>query len=263
MTIPRNTENSMMKPVNTAIPSSSKGTFGRRTALKSLAATFVAATGACFAMPAPAVRPTSMEVVLPIATQNWDDLEGYELGMDELFEKNWEAMRSPFIVADMEVTAAPTDRGAEILEFAALLVSPEGHIMAEFSQLVRVKGDVPVWLLEELLLSEEEIAHDGHDISVAMASFLEFIGQRPVFIHHSSFDEPFLKEAASMLGHSFDNPLHDTLTIAEITWPQLERYGLKHVMNHLGLPEDMPRAPDCARSTLALLLAARDLSFAA
>ena len=51
----------------------------------------------------------------------------------------WAATRQPFIVADLETTGlnAETD---EVLEFAAVQVTPDGGIAGEFSTLVRVSA---------------------------------------------------------------------------------------------------------------------------
>lgn len=189
-----------------------------------------------------------------------DDADGFELGFDEVFKPAWDATRAPFVVADLEVTDVSAQIG-EILEFSALLINPDGEITAEFSQMVHVTGSVSLWLLTAMEISRADIDRDGQPLADAMKSFVEFIGDRPIFMHHAEFEEPFLKKAAKAIQQEFCNPLHDTLLIAQMTWPELPRHSCKVLADHLGISNFMETSLDCAKLTLAVLMAAREDAF--
>ena len=194
------------------------------------------------------------------AATELDDADGFEFGLDDLFETEWEATRTPFVVADLEVTDVSAQVG-EILEFSALLVNPDGEITAEFSRMVRVTGPVSLWLLTAMEISRADIERDGQPFADVMKAFVDFIGDRPVFMHHAAFEEPFLKKAAQAIQQEFHNPLHDTLQLAELTWPKLPRHSCTVLADHLGISNFMETSLDCAKLTLAVLLAAREDAF--
>lgn len=189
-----------------------------------------------------------------------DETDGFELGFNEVFKTEWDATLSPFAVADLEVTDAPAQDG-EILQFSALLVNPDGEITAEFSQMVRVKGPVPQWLLTALKISQSDIDREGQPLADVMKSFVEFIGDRPVFIHYAEFEAHFMKKAAEAIEQEFCNPLHDTLLLSQLTWPELPSHAGQVLADRVGMTNLLETSLDCAKLTLAALLAAREDAF--
>jgi DNA polymerase-3 subunit epsilon len=168
----------------------------------------------------------------------------------------WAATRQPFIVADLETTGlnAETD---EVLEFAAVQVTPDGGIASEFSMLVRVSGRVPAEITRLSGITQDAIDREGRPPADAMKAFAAFVGAHPVFFHNAPFDQGFIKKAASQAKVKFVNPVYDTLPLARQAWPSLGTYKLATLAQHVGAPVTTHRALADTKAALAVLLAAR------
>lgn len=168
----------------------------------------------------------------------------------------WAATREPFVVADLETTGlnAATD---EILEFAAVLVEPDGTVTGEFATLVRVTRPVPPVITRLTGISQTEADTVGRPLAEAMTAFITFVGTRPVFFHNAPFDTGFLKQASGQSKKKFSNPVHDTLPLARVAWPELGSYKLCVLAEHVGTTAPTHRGLADVRATLAVLLAAR------
>lgn len=167
------------------------------------------------------------------------------------------ATAQPFVVADLETTGL---RAAdhEILELAAILASPDGSVQAEFCVLVRVEGALPREIVELTGISDQDVAQEGRPLAEALAGFLSFVSDRPVFFHNAPFDRSFLQAACAREKKNFSNPLHDTLPIARRAWPELRSFRLSLLSEHVGAPASTHRALADAKAALAVLLAARE-----
>ena len=168
----------------------------------------------------------------------------------------WTATRQPFIVADLETTglSAETD---EVLEFAAVQVTPDGGIVGEFSTLVRVSRQVPPEITRLTGITQDAIDREGRPPADAMKSCAAFVSTHPVYFHNAPFDQGFIKKAASQAKVQFGNPVHDTLPLARQAWPSLTTYKLATLAQHVGAPVPTHRALEDAKAALAVLLAAR------
>lgn len=168
----------------------------------------------------------------------------------------WAATRQPFIVADLETTGlnAVTD---EVLEFAAVKVTPDGVIADEFSMLVRPSGRVSAEITQLTGITQDAIDREGRPLVDAMKAFAAFVGAYPVFFHNAPFDQGFIKKAASQASVKFVNPVHDTLPLAREAWPSLVTYKLAALAQHVGASVPTHRALSDAKTAVAVLLAAR------
>jgi DNA polymerase-3 subunit epsilon len=180
--------------------------------------------------------------------------------LEKGFEVEWMAMSEPFVVADIETTG-PHAEIDEVVEFSALLVDPSGKVTAEFSQLVRIKQPVPLLITKLTGITQADVDQEGRPLADAVNAFLEFIGSRSVFIFHAPFDQTFLNIAARQIHKSFENPIHDVLPIAIITWPTLASHRIEALARHFDTELSGIRAIDCARATLAVLMKARELAY--
>ena len=173
-----------------------------------------------------------------------------------MIDAAWAATRQPFIVADVETTGlnAETD---EVIEFAAVQVTPDGGIAGEFSTLVRASRLVPAEITRLTGITQDAIAREGRSPADAMKAFAAFVGTHPVFFHNAPFDQGFIKKAASQAKVKFVNPVHDTLPLARQAWPSLATYKLATLAQHVGAAVPTHRALEDAKAALAVLLAAR------
>lgn len=166
-----------------------------------------------------------------------------------------EALRGPFIVADLETTGLSTAT-CEILEFAAVRVEPSGTLTREYTQVVRTRSPVPSFITRLTGITQAEIDRHGVPVVQAFSTFLEFVEDLPVFFHNASFDRRFLGATADQTGMPFANATHCTLALARRAWPELPSHKLDILARHVGASNPTHRALADVRTTVAVALAA-------
>lgn len=169
----------------------------------------------------------------------------------------WLASTKNFVVADVETTGRNVEKD-EIVELAALRVSPTGKVLDAFN--VRVKAHGTSSAAMARTLSNGTQNRPAELAEKAIADFLRFVGADSVFLHNAPFGTHFLKKAAVRFRRDFSNPSHDILPLARAAWPELGRYDLASVAAHLGVPSASQRPLSNAKSALAVLLAARKVA---
>ena len=75
------------------------------------------------------------------------------------------------------------------------------------------------------------------DEKTAMEMFMDFVGDRPIIAHNAHFDVGFMTAAANRQGLRFAPVFMDTLALSQALLPELKRFKLDIVSNHLGLPQ--------------------------
>jgi DNA polymerase-3 subunit epsilon len=182
--------------------------------------------------------------------------QAYQAELAKSLAVAWSATCQPFIVADIETTGlnAETD---EVLEFAAVLATPDGRITGEFSTLVSPSRGVPSEITRITGITQDILDREGRPLADAMKAFTDFVGVHPVFFHNAPFDNKFIKQATIQTKVNFVNAIHDTLSMARQAWPSLGTYKLSSLAQHVAVPAPTHRALSDAKATLAVLLAAR------
>jgi len=179
---------------------------------------------------------------------------GRKAGAEALAEA-LQALRGPFIVADLETTGLSTAT-CEILEFAAVRVGVSGELEREYTQVVRTRGPVPSFITRLTGITQMEVDRHGVPVVQAFSSFLDFVEDLPVFFHNASFDRRFLGAAADQTGLPFPNATHCTLALARRAWPELPSHKLEILARHVGASDPTHRALADVRTTVAVALAA-------
>ena len=70
----------------------------------------------------------------------------------------------------------------------------------------------------------------------ALRAFLAFAGDRPLAAHNADFDMGFIAAGCRKYGIPFHNPSIDSLILAQNLLPDLGKYKLDIVAEHLHLP---------------------------
>ncbi len=70
----------------------------------------------------------------------------------------------------------------------------------------------------------------------ALRAFLDFAGDRPLAAHNADFDMGFIAAGCRRYGIPFHNPSIDSLILAQNLLPDLGKYKLDIVAEHLHLP---------------------------
>ena len=176
------------------------------------------------------------------------------------FAEEWDAMREPFVVVNIETTGLEPE-SSETIEISALLVNPSGTVRSEFSRLVKVASPVPDDVLKLIGITQEQLALEGLPLAQVMKEFVAFVASRPVFLQNATVDLPFLKKAEESIDQTFDDSVYDIDYMALMIWTEVQVRGFNALAAHVGALQVRPRSIDDAKAALAILLAAREAAF--
>ena len=170
----------------------------------------------------------------------------------------------PYVVFDIETTGfSPlSDR---IIEIGAVKVV-NGTITDKFSTFVN--PDIPIpFRIEQLTSINDSMVLPAPKIDKVLPDFLKFCEGCALVAHNASFDVSFIAHNAEELGLPFDPTVLDTVTLARVLLPQLNRYKLDTVAKALNVSlENHHRAVDDAGATAEIfvsflkMLKERDIS---
>jgi len=139
-----------------------------------------------------------------------------------------------FVAFDIETTGlnARSDRMTEI----GAVVFSGGEIKGEFNTFVDPQMPIPANITELTGIRDSDVAGAPRE-DEALRRFLAFAGDRPLVAHNAHFDVGFLQAAADRGGIRFAPVFLDTLALSQALLPELKRFKLDVVSNHLGLPK--------------------------
>ena len=165
-------------------------------------------------------------------------LEAYYLndmdGNSAVMGKSRLPLDAEFVAFDIETTGlnAQDDR---VTEIGAVIFSG-GEIKQEFNTFVNPHRPIPANITELTGIRDSDVA-DAPDEDEALRLFLDFAGDRPLIAHNAHFDVGFLSAAAGRSHIRFRPVFLDTLALSQALLPELKKFKLDVVSNHLGLPK--------------------------
>ncbi len=110
-----------------------------------------------------------------------------------------------------------------------------GEIVDEFNTFVNPGCPIPRNIVELTGITDSMVA-DAPGQEEALSQFLDWVGDRPLAAHNAEFDMGFLAEGCRRMGRPFHNASIDTLILAQNLLPDLGKYKLDIVAEHLDLP---------------------------
>ena len=125
-------------------------------------------------------------------------------------------------------TEAITEIGAvimkngEIIDTFQTFVDPERRLTPEIIGLTGIT---------------DEMLRGAPKLDSALRAFLDFAGDRPLAAHNAEFDIGFIRAGCKKCGIDFDPTYLDTLIFAQNLLPELGKYKLDIVADHLQLPQ--------------------------
>ena len=139
-----------------------------------------------------------------------------------------------FVAFDIETTGlnAQNDRMTEI---GAIRFSG-GTVLDSFSTFVDPGRPIPAEITQLTGIRDSDVAGAPSE-EEAMRRFIAFIGDRPIVAHNAHFDVGFMTAAALRHGLRFSPVFLDTLALSQALLPELKRFKLDIVSNHLNLPQ--------------------------
>ena len=165
-------------------------------------------------------------------------LEAYFLndmdGNSAVMGKSRLPLDTEFVAFDIETTGLNA-QGDRMTEIGAVIFSG-GEIKREFNTFVNPHIPIPANITELTGIRDSDVA-GAPDEDEALRMFLDFAGDRPLIAHNAHFDVGFMS-AAALRHHIRFNPVFlDTLALSQALCPELKKFKLDIVSNHLGLPK--------------------------
>jgi len=137
-----------------------------------------------------------------------------------------------FVAFDLETTGLDPEV-AEIIEIGAVKVE-EGEVAGEFDHLVRPSGSIPPSITRLTGISDDDV-RGSPELSQALSSFREFIGEYPLVSYNAPFDLAFLRRHP---GFHNVRPVWDCLELARCVLPRLINHRLRTLIRFLRIGED-------------------------
>lgn len=158
-----------------------------------------------------------------------------------------------YVVFDIETTGFSAVKN-QIIEIGAVKVV-NGKITETYSTLVNPGTPIP-FRIEELTGINDSMVAEAPGIETVLPEFLAFCGDSAVVAHNASFDTGFIREKARAMGISYDPTILDTVSLAHVLLPRLNRYKLDTVAKALKISlEHHHRAVDDAGCTAEIFIA--------
>ena len=139
-----------------------------------------------------------------------------------------------FVAFDIETTGLNA-RDDRMTEIGAVIFSG-GQVKESFNTFVNPGIPIPANITELTGIRDSDVA-DAPGEKEAMEAFLRFAGDRPLIAHNAHFDVGFMTAASIRQGIRFSPVFLDTLALSQALLPELKRFKLDIVSNHLGLPQ--------------------------
>lgn len=181
-------------------------------------------------------------------------VEGYLVDdMKELVENGaGQSLDHTCVVFDIETTGFSPLKN-RIIEIGAVRVE-EGRIVDKFSSFVN--PDVPIpFEIEKLTGINDNMVLDAPKIDRVLPEFLEFCRGAVMVAHNAGFDISFIKENARQQGLEFNPTVLDTVSLARVILPNLNRFKLDTVAKELKINlANHHRAVDDAGATAEIFV---------
>ncbi len=163
-----------------------------------------------------------------------------------------QGLEDTYVVFDLETTGfSPVNN--QIIEIGAVKVE-KGRVTERFSTFVNPNVPIP-YKIEELTGIRDDMVLDAPDIAHALPEFLSFCGGAVMVAHNAGFDMSFISKNCERLGYPCDYTVMDTVALARVLLPQLNRFKLDTVAKALKIPLDNHhRAVDDAACTAEIFV---------
>ncbi len=157
-----------------------------------------------------------------------------------------------FVCFDIETTGLKVDREA-ITEIGAVVLK-NGEVTDRFQTFVNPKRKLTPEIIG-LTGITDEMLKDAPELKEALTAFLDFVDGRPLAAHNAEFDIGFIRAGCRQVGLPFEPTYVDSLILAQNLLPELGKYKLDIVAEHLDLPAfNHHRASDDAATVAYMLI---------
>ncbi|WP_034438701.1 PolC-type DNA polymerase III [Clostridium ihumii] len=161
-------------------------------------------------------------------------------------------LNDDIVVFDLETTGFSSENDS-IIEIGAVKIR-NGEVIESFNEFVNPERNIP-YKITELTSITNEMVRNAETIKEILPKFMNFIGDSMVAAHNAPFDTSFIKANCKRMGLNFTSAIMDTIPLSKFLFPDLKRYKLNTICNHIGISlENHHRAVDDARATAEIAL---------
>lgn len=167
-------------------------------------------------------------------------------------DSNNQSLDDRYVVFDLETTGfSPTQN--KIIEIGAVKVIG-GKIVERFSEFVNPEVPIP-FKIEDLTGINDHMVMGAKTIETLLPKFLDFCEGCVLVAHNADFDTGFIRVNCEQLDLSYDYTVLDTVALARLLLPELNKYKLNIVAKALGISlENHHRAVDDAEATAEIFV---------
>ena len=194
-----------------------------------------------------AVPPDSdFKIIYGVEAYLVDDLK------DIIVDSKGQSLNDSYVVFDLETTGLSPDKN-KIIEIGAVKVV-DGAITERFSTFVNPEVPIP-YNIEQLTSIKDDMVLDAPRIEEILPEFMKFCEGTVMVAHNAEFDTGFIRRNCERMGLPFDFTIADTVALARILLPQLNRFKLDTVAKAVGVSLDHHhRAVDDAACTAEIFV---------
>ena len=154
-----------------------------------------------------------------------------------------------YVCLDLETTGLNPKRD-RIIEIGAIKVR-QGRQVDSFSTYVNPGIELEPRITALTGIRDEDL-DKAPDMGAVLPDLLAFLGEDVLLGHRISFDYSFVKKSAADAKTDFKALGVDTLRIARICLPEVEKKNLEYLCRHFQIPHRAHRALDDAKATAQL-----------
>ena len=163
-----------------------------------------------------------------------------------------QALGDEIVCFDIETTGLKVER--EVITEIGAVVLRNGEITDTFQTFVNPGRRLTPEIIGLTGITDAMLA-DAPSQEEALAAFLRFVNGRPLAAHNAEFDIGFIRAGCRRAGLDFDPTYVDSLILAQNLLPELHKYKLDIVAEHLNLPAfNHHRASDDAGMVAYMLI---------
>ena len=171
---------------------------------------------------------------------------------DIIVDSKGQSLNDSYVVFDLETTGLSPDKN-KIIEIGAVKVV-DGAITERFSTFVNPEVPIP-YNIEQLTSIKDDMVLDAPKIEEILPEFMKFCEGTVMVAHNAEFDTGFIRKNCERMGLPFDFTIADTVALARILLPQLNRFKLDTVAKAVGVSLDHHhRAVDDAACTAEIFV---------
>lgn len=163
-----------------------------------------------------------------------------------------QSLDDKYVVFDIETTGFSPEKN-KIIEIGAVKVIG-GEIVDRYSTFINPEVPIP-FRIEELTSIRDDMVITSPTVDVILPQFMEFCKDCIMVAHNADFDMSFIKRNCALLGMGYNPTIVDTVALARVLLPQLNRFKLDTVAKALNISLDHHhRAVDDAACTAEIFV---------